>query len=84
MARIRGKTKDGIRLSTIIRMAGEIEGVTLKEGTKHPYNLYFPGMRHCAISQSIYAERFIVPWLANVTGYDKNYVINSLKSGCWL
>ena len=77
-----GKTRDGIRLSSIINMVMEL-GISVREGTKHPYILEFPGLRTCPVAESTDARSMLAPWLRNATGYNAREIYHSLKQGEW-
>ena len=78
-----GKTQDGIRLSTIVRMVSELATVGIREGTKHPALLLADGLRPCPIATSSDGRRMIAPWLSYATGYSTREVYSSLKAGRW-
>jgi len=76
------KTRDGIRLAEIIRVATQA-GAGIREGTKHPYMLIYNGLRPCPVATSTHAERMVAPWLAQATGKSKQEAYQAIKHGCW-
>jgi len=78
----RNKTRDGYRLEKILDLARGI-GATIREGTKHPYVLNYPGLRPCPIASSTNAKRMVAPWLAQATGYARKDVYTALTQGHW-
>jgi len=80
---MKGKTRDGIRLSTIVRMVSELAAVKIREGANHPLILSAYGLRPCPVAQSSHAERMIAPWLEKATGYSKREIYSAFRSGCW-
>lgn len=80
---MKGKTTDGIRLSTIVRMAEALPGVTVREGTKHPYVLQYAGLRPCPVAKSTDAKRMLVPWMRQITGQEGSDIYACLRSGEW-
>jgi len=46
------RTRDGIRLDRVVRTARKIPGISVREGTNHPYILNFDGLRPCPIATS--------------------------------
>ena len=84
---MKGKTKDGLRLSDIISAVENINGITIRAGTRHPYVLEYTGLRECALAESTHAKHMIVPWvkkvLNNYSGinYDNNLIYNGLRNG---
>jgi len=76
------KTRDGHRLEKILSLAREI-GATIREGTKHPYMLNYPGLRPCPVAPSTDAKRMIIPWLAQATGYTRKEIYTALRKGSW-
>jgi hypothetical protein len=77
------KTRDGIRLSVIVRLLAELSGVQIRDGRNHPHIAMADGMRTCPIATSTNARRMLVPWIARVTGYTPRNIYSSLKSGEW-
>ena len=76
------RTRDGIRLESILRVAREI-GASIREGTKHPYILNYAGLRPCPIASSTDAGRMVAPWLAKATGYTRQEAYTALRNGYW-
>jgi len=77
------KTRDGINLSTIVRMLSQISGINIRQGTNHPYIAVYDGLRPCPIAASTDAKRMLVPWIESATGYERRQIYSSLKSGEW-
>lgn len=76
------KTRDGLRLTDIARVATEI-GARLREGTNHPYILNYKGLRACPLAASTNAERMVAPWLAHASGKSKLEAYQAMKRGYW-
>ena len=76
------KTRDGIRLSDILR-AVQQAGITVRTGTKHPYMLQKDGLRPCPLAESTDAYRMLTPWLRDATGLDRNSIYENLREGAW-
>lgn len=76
------KTRDGIRLSDILRTAIEA-GARIREGNSHAYILNYEGLRPCPIATSTHAERMVAPWLAQATGRTKQESYEALRRGYW-
>jgi len=75
------KTRDGLKISKVLRVARDF-GVSVREaGGNHPYILGFDGMRPCPVASSTDARRMVVPWLQEVTGYDAQRVYSFLRRG---
>jgi len=84
MARIRGKTKDGLELGKIIDIISKIKGINVRTGTKHPYVLEYNSLRPFVISESTSLKRNLVPWMKKATGYECQYILDSFRKGYWL
>ena len=80
---ISGKTRDGIRLSTIVKMVSELAGVDVRTGTKHPFMLLYSGLRPCPVAESSDAKTMIAPWLEGATGYSRKDIYSSFRAGDW-
>ena len=76
------KTRDGIRLEKILKVARAI-GATIREGTKHPYILNYEGLRPCPVATSTDAKRMVAPWLALATDYTRKEAYQALRKGSW-
>lgn len=76
------KTRDGIRLSGIIRVAAEI-GAEIRAGSSHPFILNFQGLRPCPIATSTHAKRMVAPWIAEATGRSRYEAYEALRNGYW-
>ena len=77
------KTRDGIKLSVIVRLLTELSAVQIRDGRNHPYIAMADGMRACPIATSTDARRMLVPWVARVTGYTRRDIYSSLRRGEW-
>lgn len=76
------KTRDGIRLTEIVRVAMQA-GAGIREGTKHAYMLLYAGLRPCPVATSTHAERMVAPWLAQATGRSKQEAYEAMRQGYW-
>lgn len=76
------RTSDGIRLTDILRLAGEI-GAKIRAGGSHPYILSFEGLRACPLATSTHARDMVAPWLARATGKSKREAYEALRNGYW-
>ncbi|MBN1645226.1 hypothetical protein JW851_04310 [Candidatus Woesearchaeota archaeon] len=77
------KTRDGIKLTQIIQMLTKLSGVEIRKGKKHPYIAMYNGLRPCPVAASTDAKTMIVPWIEQASGYERNNIYSSLKSGKW-
>ena len=77
------RTRDGLRLSRIVRAVTEIPRITVRTGSRHPYVLNYPNQIPCPVAESTDARRMIVPWLIRATGLDRQNVYQSLRRGRW-
>jgi len=77
------RTRDGIRLSRIERMARQIAGVSTRQGTNHPIILNYPNMEPCPIAESTDVRRMVVPWFGEITGYNNQNIYQSFQRGRW-
>ncbi len=77
------KTRDGIKLTQIVRALAKISGIEIRKGTKHPYIAMYQGLRPCPVAASTDAKKMLVPWIEQATGYERNSIYSSLKSGEW-
>ena len=77
------QTRDGIKLTKIIRAAENMIGVTVREGSKHPYVLSYDNMRPCPVAASTNARTMLVPWFKEITGYSNKDIYSSLRKGKW-
>ena len=80
---MQGKTIDGIKLSTIVRVVSELDVISIREGAKHPAVLMADGLRPCPVAKSSDARRMISPWLRDATGYDARDIYSALRAGRW-
>ncbi|MEK6942866.1 MAG: hypothetical protein AABX00_02280 [Nanoarchaeota archaeon] len=77
------RTNDGIRISDIIRLLSQLPGINIRQGSNHPYIAIRDGMRPCPIAASTNAKTMLVPWIAQATGYNRQSIYSSLRSGEW-
>ena len=78
------KTRDGINILGIVRLLGQLSGISIRQGNSHPYIAIRDGMRPCPIATSTDAKTMLVPWIAQATGYsNRQSIYSSLKSGEW-
>ena len=79
------KTRDGLKLSTLLKALKQLPGITVREGTNHPtiaQKMGYP--QPCPIATSTDARRMVVPWVMRVTNYDNaREVYESLRRGYW-
>ena len=80
---MKGKTRDGIRLSTIVRLVSDLAAVSIREAANHPVVLMSAGLRPCPVAQSSHARRMIAPWVREATGYSARDIYSSFKAGHW-
>jgi len=79
---VKNKTRDGIKLSSIIRALESIPEISLRPGANHKYVAIAEGYGVCPIAASTDARRMVVPWLSRVTGNDnRNSLYQSLRKG---
>ena len=64
-----GKTRDGIRLADIVRLAS---------GSKHAVILQYPGLRPCPVAESSHFKYMILPWLKQATRYSSNKIYETI------
>lgn len=83
MSEILGKTRDGIKLSNIVKLAYQVSDIEIRDGTKHSYILNYDGLRPCPVAESTIAKTMLVPWLKKATGYDRTTIYQSMKKGKW-
>ena len=79
------KTRDGLKLRKIIRVLEALAGVSIRQGSNHPYVAYRQGYSvPCPVAASTDAKRMIVPWIKQATGYqNSNEIYNALRNGGW-
>lgn len=75
------KTRDGVMIGNIEKAVKSLEGITLRNGSKHAKILNHPDMRPCPLAGSTHARRNVVPWLKEVTGYSANRLYVALVRG---
>ena len=80
------KTRDGIKISKLVRALEGIQGVSIRDGTNHHYVARAEGSaRPCPLATSTDARKMVVPWIKEVTGYsDASQIYSSLRSGKWV
>ena len=87
--KVKGKTRDGIKLSEIIRTILQLPNVEAKKGSRHELLLKHYGQPAygiaglCAVSTSTSYQRHIVPWVKRVTGYDSGRINSAFRNGYW-
>ena len=74
------KTRDGIKLRNILKVAQEI-GAQVREGTKHAYILNYQTLRPCPVATSTDARKMVTPWMVQATGMDSTSLYKSLRRG---
>lgn len=77
------KTRDGLKISKIVRALSGLSGVEIRSGTNHPHIAMSSGLRPCPIASSTDARRMVVPWLQNIVDLEPKEIYNSLRSGKW-
>lgn len=76
------KTKDGIKLEKIIRVAMKA-GAIKRNGANHRYILNYPELRPCPVAPSTNARTMIVPWIQEITNYNSKTIYTALRKGKW-
>ncbi|MBW2969311.1 hypothetical protein KY314_04340 [Candidatus Woesearchaeota archaeon] len=77
------KTKDGIKLTKIIKALEKISGIEIRKGTKHPYIAMYNGLRPCPVAASTDAKKMLVPWVEKIVDYSRKEIYSSLRTGEW-
>jgi len=72
------KTRDGLKISNLVRVLMNTPGIEIRKGSKHQYVANYPGMRPCPIATSTDARRMVAPWYATVMGYSNTQAYQSL------
>jgi hypothetical protein len=78
------KTRDGIKITDILSAVRAVEGISIRQGTKHPYMLLYGQMRPCPIAESTDVKHMVLPWLKQIDAlrsYDKQTIYQGLKQG---
>ncbi|MBN2420732.1 hypothetical protein JXB27_00470 [Candidatus Woesearchaeota archaeon] len=78
------KTADGMfRLEDVVAFARTLSGVTIEEGTRHPYLLKYAlaPVGNCALAGSTYVQAHLIPWFKKVTGLSKKEILRGLNQG---
>jgi hypothetical protein len=78
------KTRDGIKLTQIVRALAKLSGIEIRKGTKHPYIAMFDGLRPCPVAASTDAKKMLVPWVEQAIGYTRKEIYTALRTGEWL
>ncbi|MAH46442.1 hypothetical protein CMI37_11460 [Candidatus Pacearchaeota archaeon] len=73
------KTRDGIKLSKVVKLAQGL-GATVRGATKHPFVLNYDGMRPCPVATSTDAKRMVAPWIAEITGCTNQEAYQSMRN----
>ena len=74
------KTRDGISLEKVVKVARQL-GLSVKEGSKHPYLLIYKGMVPCPVATSTDVRRMVVPWIRKSLDYDTETLYSYFKKG---
>ncbi len=79
------KTRDGLKLKTVLSALEKLTGVTIRFGNSHPYIAIRQGYAiPCPIAASTDARRMVVPWIKQVSSYkNSNQIYQALKNGGW-
>jgi hypothetical protein len=79
------KTRDGIKISKLLKFLGNIDSVEIRPGNNHPFVARSSeNTLSCPIASSTDARRMVVPWIAETIGYhNSNAIYNALRSGSW-
>ena len=77
------RTRDGLKLSKIIRAVQSIESLSIRDGTNHPYILNYENLIPCPVAESSNAKTMIVPWLKQATGFANGIIYQALQRGYW-
>lgn len=77
------KTRDGIKISQVVKMLSKLPGVEIRDGTKHLAMAMAPGQRPCPIAASTDVKRMVVPWIEQITDMSRNDIYTSLRDGEW-
>lgn len=73
------KTRDGIKLSKIVKLALSL-GATVRGGGKHPFVLNYTGMRACPVATSTNARTMVAPWIARAIGYTPTQAYQAIRN----
>jgi len=79
------KTRDGLKLTKIVRALLTLPGIEIREGGKHPYVAHMTGYNQpCPIATITDARRMVVPWICRATEHkDSERVYLALREGGW-
>ncbi|MFH1802281.1 MAG: hypothetical protein ABH864_02395 [archaeon] len=79
------KTRDGIRLRTVLSALEKLTGITIRSATNHKYVASMAGYTiPCPIASSTNARTMIVPWIRAHTSYSNaQQIYQALRKGKW-
>ncbi len=77
------KTRDGLKLSRVVKMISELPGVEVRDGTSHPFVAMAPGQRACPLATSTDVKKMVVPWIEQITDMSRSDIYDSLRAGEW-
>ncbi len=77
------KTRDGIKLTQIVKLLAQLPGVEIRAGTNHPFIAKITGHRPCPLATSTDAKKMVTPWVAEATGMSRDRIYTSLREGTW-
>ncbi|MFA6023355.1 MAG: hypothetical protein WC781_04675 [Candidatus Pacearchaeota archaeon] len=75
------KTIDGLRIPRLVNLLQDW-GISIRQGTNHPYIANYGTMRPCPIAESTDAERMVSPWVAQALGRRKFEVYQEMRQNC--
>jgi len=75
------KTRDGLKIPKLVKML-ENWGITIREGTNHPYIAKYENMRPCPIARSTDAERMLAPWVSQALNLNRKEVYSKMRNYC--
>jgi hypothetical protein len=75
------KTRDGIKISKLLKAANSLGVIVRKSGGNHPYVLNYGNRRPCPIATSTDVRKMVVPWLAPITNYNNNQLYTYFRGG---
>ncbi len=90
--KIKGKTRDGVKISKIIKGLGGLEGIAVRDGKKHKTVLVAQGLAArrlreynkpltCPVAPSSDYGSMIAPWVAAALGENKRRVYKQIGIG---
>jgi hypothetical protein len=79
------KTRDGLKVSRILRALEQIAGVNIRPGRNHPYVAFKEGYAVlCPVAASTDARKMVVPWVKQISLYQNSESIyQALRNGGW-